>query len=340
MTKASPLATGVALLAAAAGCSGCRPDPVLRLTYEVDVAAAQDGDNDSARVVEEARKTISQRLDAMVGGRARVSARGGQVVVELAPLDAETLETVKRVMARSGRLEFDLIDEAATDKLFGALHEEALPRGEGIALNEERAPDGVDATGTKRWVRTRYARMACRPPSHAQESTGDCLGRFRGWAATLGVPADCLIAFEAVIELVPDTEPPRFEPIGWRTFLVRVPPELTNAAIADASSGEGKQNFDSYYVLVSFTRSGALRFEQFTRQNVNRRLAIVLDGIVDSAPVIQAAIGGGKATITMGAGDPEKQKRDAKQLELVLRSGALPAPVRLVSEERIGPRAR
>jgi preprotein translocase subunit SecD len=319
----------------------------LRLTYDVDVAAAyEDTRGDPARILEEAEKTISRRLDATVAGRrARVSTKGGQVVVELATLDAEALDAealdeVKGVIARSGRLEFDLVDEAASDKVFGALNEDALPPEEGIALYEEAAPDGVDATGKKRSVRARYARMACRPPSHARESMSDCVGRFRSWAASLSVPADRRVAFEAVTQPVPDTQPPRFEPVGWRTLVVRARPELTNGAIADASIGQDKQNSDPFYVLVSFTRAGASRFEQVTAENVNRRFAIVLDGIVDSAPVIKQAVAGGKATITMGAWDADKQERDAKQLELVLRTGALPAPVRLVSEERIDPRER
>jgi preprotein translocase subunit SecD len=90
-------------------------------------------------------------------------------------------------------------------------------------------------------------------------------------------------------------------------------------------------------VLLSFSPAGGDRFEEVTGANVNRRFAIILDDIVDSAPVIKTKIGGGKATITMGAGDPEKQLHDAKQLELVLRSGALPAPITPSSESTIGP---
>ena len=55
------------------------------------------------------------------------------------------------------------------------------------------------------------------------------------------------------------------------------------------------------------------------------------------APVIQSAITGGHCQITLGAGDPETQLREAKKLELVLRSGALPAPISPSNEQRIGP---
>jgi preprotein translocase subunit SecD len=328
-------------LFAAGGCSGCRREPVLRLTYEVDVSAAFDGDADAARILEQTRKVLLQRLDATVGGRsARVSANGNDVFVDLAAIGADALSELKSILARSGRLEFDLVDDAGSAAVFGAVREEALPRGEEIALYEEDAPDGLDAADKKRVARGFYARIACRPPSHAEESASDCLGRFRAWASTLSVPGDHRVAFEAVTTVVPGTQPPQFAPVGWRTLYVFARPELTNDSIADATRGRDEQSSGQYYVVVSFTPSGAKRFEQVTAENVNRRFAIVLDGIVDSAPVIRSRVAGSKATITMGAGDPEKQLRDAKQLELVLRTGALPAPLRLVREEGIGSAAR
>ena len=275
------------LAAAAGGCSGCRHEPVLRLTYDVDVAAAYERDADPERVMKQTRDTIVRRLDATVGGRsAHVSTKGNDVVIELVALDTVTLGLVKGVVARAGRLEFDVVDDAASDKVFGAVREETLPPGEGLALYQEMAPDGIDPGGTKRSIKGSYARMACRPPSHAQESTRECLQRFRGWAATLEVPPDRRVAFQAVTEPLPESEPPRFEQVGWRTLVVLARPELANDAIADASAGRDKE-FEQYYVLVSFTPSGAARFEEVTGANVNRRFAIVLDGIVDSAPVIK-----------------------------------------------------
>jgi len=79
------------------------------------------------------------------------------------------------------------------------------------------------------------------------------------------------------------------------------------------------------------------RFEEVTGANVQRRFAIILDDEIDSAPVIRTKIGGGRASITLGAGDPEQQLQQARQLELVLRSGALPAPINPSNESLIGP---
>jgi len=77
---------------------------------------------------------------------------------------------------------------------------------------------------------------------------------------------------------------------------------------------------------------GARLFEQITAANVKRRLAIVLDNRVYSAPVIQERIGGGRASITGNFSIQE-----ARDLSIVLRAGALPAPVEILEERTVGP---
>jgi preprotein translocase subunit SecD len=73
-------------------------------------------------------------------------------------------------------------------------------------------------------------------------------------------------------------------------------------------------------------------FERITAENVKKRLAIVLDNNVYSAPVIQEKIAGGEARIT-GSFTTE----DARDLAIVLRAGALPAPVQILEERTVGP---
>jgi len=78
-----------------------------------------------------------------------------------------------------------------------------------------------------------------------------------------------------------------------------------------------------------------------TAANVKKRMAIVLDGNVDSAPLIQTAIPGGICSIHLGGLKPVNEVlQEAKDLVLTLRGGALPVPLRLVSEERIEPRGK
>ncbi|MEE4608008.1 MAG: protein translocase subunit SecD [Desulfobacteraceae bacterium] len=86
------------------------------------------------------------------------------------------------------------------------------------------------------------------------------------------------------------------------------------------------------YISLEFNDRGARLFESITRNHVGQQLAIVLDDVVQSAPVIQEAIAGGQAQIT-GAFSTE----DARDLAIVLRAGALPAPVSIAQNMVVGP---
>ncbi len=106
---------------------------------------------------------------------------------------------------------------------------------------------------------------------------------------------------------------------------------LTGATITNAEVRLDTQ-YNTPYVAMDFDAQGAKVFERITGENVKKRLAIVLDGVVFSAPVIQDKIGGGKATITGNFTDQE-----AKDLAVVLRAGALPAPVKILEQRTVGP---
>ncbi len=291
------------------------------------------------RAVAQAKDTVSRRVDELGLREASVTTRDEDIIVEVPGSNEQSFRDIKETIRRTARLEFKMVDDAGSDTVFGppALKGEDLPDGEGIAPYTEMAPDGLDANGHRKSAKAMYTRMSCQPPKYPNETMLDCLGRFKAWTKTLNVPDDHVIGFEAVTEPVDGTEPLQFKQVGWRTLYLYGRSELTGDYITDASTGQDQQNFGQYYVMLSFSPAGADRFEEVTGANVDRRFAIILDDIVDSAPVIKQKIGGGRATITMGAGDPEKQLHDAKQLELVLRSGALPAPITPSSEVTIGP---
>lgn len=105
---------------------------------------------------------------------------------------------------------------------------------------------------------------------------------------------------------------------------------LTGDTVKDASVRIG--NYNEPYVSLGFNRRGATEFGRITGENVKRRLAIILDGVVRSAPVIQERIGGGQAQIT-GSYTAE----EAHDLAIVLRAGALPATVKIVQNITVGP---
>jgi len=111
-------------------------------------------------------------------------------------------------------------------------------------------------------------------------------------------------------------------------------PELTGAYIEDAvvAFGLEPQRPQAAGVSLTLDRKGAGIFTRVTGDNVGKQLAIVLDNVVRSAPVIQDKIRGGRASITGMGGDNE-----AKMLGIVLRAGALPTDLNCIEERTVGP---
>ena len=126
--------------------------------------------------------------------------------------------------------------------------------------------------------------------------------------------------------------------INKETGVVRKIPIMVKkqAALTGDLLSDAKVNIDSRfsepYVSISFNDAGAKTFEDVTAANVKKRMAIILDNTVYSAPVIQERIAGGNAQIT-GSFTME----EAKDLSIVLRAGALPAPMKMLQNVTVGP---
>ena len=114
-------------------------------------------------------------------------------------------------------------------------------------------------------------------------------------------------------------------------FLLKEKTLMTGEVLKDARVTIDTQ-FNEPYVALEFDDIGAKLFEQITGANVKKRLAIILDDNVYSAPVIQERIAGGRAQIT-GRFD----MKEAGDLAIVLRAGALPAPVKILEQRSVGP---
>ena len=107
---------------------------------------------------------------------------------------------------------------------------------------------------------------------------------------------------------------------------------LTGDMLTDARVRIGGEFHNEPYAALEFNSEGSRIFDRITGENVGKRIAIVLDNTVYSAPVVRERISGGKASITGGFTPDE-----AKDLAIVLRAGALPAPVTVIQNITIGP---
>jgi preprotein translocase subunit SecD len=118
---------------------------------------------------------------------------------------------------------------------------------------------------------------------------------------------------------------------GREPYLVEAPVLMTGDVVTDARVRPGAR-LEGPYVAVELDNRGADIFDAMTSENVGRRLAIVLDNTVYSAPKIRERIPGGHVQIT-----GRFSLDEAHDLAIVLRSGALPAPVEIEEERTVGP---
>jgi len=155
---------------------------------------------------------------------------------------------------------------------------------------------------------------------------------------------------EQIVELTKGLIPPDRELVFGReaiaggtkarytSYVVKAATDIGGDDILDANVTMDQSQFDNRpAVSLKFTAVGSKRFEDVTAANVRKRMAILLDDQVESAPVINQKIGGGNAIITLGSGrNYDEIMTEANQLTLVLKSGALPATITIMEQRLVG----
>ncbi|OQA92229.1 MAG: preprotein translocase subunit SecD [Elusimicrobia bacterium ADurb.Bin231] len=114
-------------------------------------------------------------------------------------------------------------------------------------------------------------------------------------------------------------------------YMVTSSPQITGAYLTDAKMKLGGE-YNMPYVALDFNPEGAKIFAGVTERNIEKNLAIVLDNVVQSAPVIRSKIPDGHAVI-----EGNFTAEEASGLAIILRAGALPAPVRFIENRTVGP---
>ncbi len=194
-------------------------------------------------------------------------------------------------------------------------------------------------------IRNRIDEFGVKEPSIIRQGSDEIVLQLPGVTdrkrALSIVGRTALLEFKLVIDdpqllskaLAGEEIPPEYEVLysnEGNAFLVEKKPLLTGDAINKAYV-----SFDSYnrpVVSLELTSEGGKAFADITGKHIGERLAIILDNKVQSAPEIRQKIAGGRAMIT-GRFTPE----EANDLALVLRVGALPAPMEVVEERTVGP---
>lgn len=165
------------------------------------------------------------------------------------------------------------------------------------------------------------------------------------------VPADKLFKFEKVLQL-PDVKriiaaeagnaefiwsaKPVINDQYYQIYLVNKNVELSGSTIVDAypqpGSADDPSSIGKYEVALTLNDEGARTFARVSGANIGKRLAIILDNKVFLAPNIQVKITNGRARIT-----GLESMDEANDIGIVLKAGALPAPVKIIEERTVGP---
>jgi preprotein translocase subunit SecD len=303
--------------------------------------------------------TIRDRIDKRGVSEPSVKSKGEQIVVELPGLREEEIERVKDLIGRTAKLEFKMVEDGSEymQKLYSHVNGDAKAKELKIEVDEDgwsHDESGrtfrdvfLRAQDYEEWLTIADARERNCWNANKREVQGkvqcNITGRQRieryleEMAQTnpeLAIDDNHQIGYEHFEPQAVAEEDAR-EPF-WRTYYLRRAVELSGSSISDAYK-YWDPTTNRPAVLVVFNRYGGRRFGDMTSKNVGKKMAIILDETVNSAPVIQDAITGGRSTITMGGSSNQEIERQADDLVSVLKTGSLPAPLQEESAASLGP---
>lgn len=260
--------------------------------------------------VDQALVTLRNRIDKYGVTEPEVRRRGSNsIMIQIAGLTAEDFEKIKEdIIGRTAQLEFKIVDDSsqffaeiakAADKPASVELSVDTYRGPGEALIERPFLRGSDKHELMDFLK--------KHPAPENRKVG-----------------------------IEEDKAPGSETVSYTTWLLDKKTPLTGDALTDAMVAFDQEQ-NGYYVNMRFDRRGAEVFEKLTRENTKRKMAIVLDDAVDSAPIINGPIPNGSAQITLGGGRSQQETlEEAKNLVVVLKAGALPAPVYPQEERTVG----
>jgi preprotein translocase subunit SecD len=279
----------------------------------------EEADHTERTTYEQAIKTISTRIDNLGLRETTVTQRGGDISIEIPGQEEQQRDRIKRIISQTARLEFRIADDGAK---FFVDNASKLPPDGSIKLMQEKV-------SSQRGDIVSYYLEA--------RSTKDRTGRsiLRDFLDTIELPDDRVVSYGSRPELDEKGNPTGIQ--LWRTWYLEREARVTGEYIDDARVAVDPDT-NNPYVALSFNQRGAQLFDEVTKENVKRRMAIVLDDKVDSAPQIRERIGGGRAQINLGGyKDYNTLLKEAGDLVVVLKAGSLPAPVNMAHETIIGP---
>lgn len=267
-------------------------------------------------------ETIKNRVDKLGVSEPVVQRKQNDIVVELAGLSQADFERVKSLIGKTAQLEFKFVDDGSEymNKL-GTYAESKKDAYFGLEV-------GLDSWSGKDNQDHRDLYLKAKDKAVLEKFIKEL-------PAEYAVPMSHEILFEHTSRR--NDEGDETQDKVWRSYFVHKRAELTGEYLTDADV-QSDSTTGRPEVSITFDSEGANLFEKASAANVGRRMAIILDGRINSAPTIEGRIGGGRARITLGSyADGATLLQEARDLVAVLRTGALPAPLKKTFETQVGP---
>lgn len=289
--------------------------------------------------VTRAIEIIRNRVDQYGVSEPSIQKQGSRrIVVELPGIARE--EEARRLLQGRALLEFKLVKDASfAIPIMNRIDEVLASKQKDSTLTKKELTTKKDTAKQKNQTEEQFAKEH---PFFAIARLIDPQGRIADAYVKESDRAKLneILQREDVKKVIPDNvefiydAKPVVGPNGenyYRLYMVNKEPELTGGVITDARA-EIDQATGSPEVTMQMNAEGAREWSRITGANIDKRCAIVLDGVVYSAPTIINKIPNGSSRITGSANMDE-----AKLLEIVLKAGALPAPVDILEERTVGP---
>jgi preprotein translocase subunit SecD len=262
-------------------------------------------------------ETIRGRVDKLGVSEPTIIKKGTDIIVELPGLKTQDFDRIKSIIGRTAQLQFKIVDDDADDymkKVAAAIPKDSLVKWDVSRWSEKEGGGSHDL-------------IVLRAPR--REDLEKFTSSLKG---ELALPAEREWGFEERAKNEEgDAAPEKY----WESYLLKKRTLVTGEYLANAD--EGFDNMNRAVVEFQMDRKGAELMGRLTGENVGRRMAVVLDEKISSAPQINSQIND-RGQIEMGGMlDPVALRQEVKDLVAVLRSGALPAPLKRTFETQVGP---
>ena len=312
----------------------------------------------TSETVTRAQEILTNRVDEFGVAEPIIQQQGdNRIIIELAGITDPT--RVRQLIGQTAKLEFRLLKDkeialAVAEKMHSFVQEQISPVDSGEVKSDEQIAEGDTSVSLDELFGSDEKADSTRDSSVTEKDELFDQNLFflhPSNQQTLLVPIEKrekfkeLLALDEIQNIIQDEagdaeflwgSKVEYEGQFLEVYLVNPQAELTGETITEADPRAGSQmdptSIGKFEVSFTLNDDGARIFSRVTGANVKKRLAVILDKQVYLAPEIQVKIRDGRSRIT-GLNTMD----EAQDLSIVLRAGALPAPVRIIEERTVGP---